>query len=108
MPSSALVAPAIAETTTMGLRSNRPRTISTARVIASAFCTEVPPNLRTITRGSRGKRAARHRELRVEHRSAGGAANGVVRHRDEAEVEHRISAHAAHYARHAAAGHEVT
>ena len=42
------VTPAIAETTTSGCDRARDRTISTRRPIASASCTDVPPNLQTI------------------------------------------------------------
>src|SRR5512133_3321194 len=92
MASSAFVVPASADTTTIGCRSSRPRTISAARSIASAPPTLVPPNLTTIT-GARSRaweQAADRHQLGVEQRGPGGAADGIVPHRDELEVQHGI------------------
>ena len=73
MPSSALVTPASADTTTTGRRSSRPRTISAVRVMAAASATEVPPNLLMImpTGSRRGPRAAlRSESMRQPHRGS--------------------------------------
>src|SRR4051812_19408884 len=109
MAISALVTPASADTTTIGLRSRRDPTIPAARVIASASPTDVPPNLRTITgAGSTGSgEAARQKELGVQYRCAGGPADDVVPRHDELDVEKRVGSHPTERDGHAAAGADV-
>src|SRR5260370_39330984 len=107
MASSLFVVLPIAETTTTGLRAARARTIAATRSMAVADSTEVPPNFITII-GWRlavvvsclGRCAVdpsiqhplRVHELGIQHRGTGGAADGVVRERDEFAVEHMTRA----------------
>ena len=59
------------------------------RAIASASPTDVPPNLRTITR-HRGSKPQCTISSAFSTDAPGGAAHDVVPHRDELDVEERI------------------
>src|SRR5215467_4922844 len=119
MASSLFVVFPIAETTTIGFRAARARTIADTRSMAVADSTEVPPNFITIMAWSLADAAAqafqfvcfqsksrksnpgrwavgpaiqhplRVHHLGVEHGRTRGTADGVVCERDEFIVEYR-------------------
>src|SRR2546428_652780 len=110
MASSLFVVLPIAETTTTGLRAARVRTIAATRSMAVADSTEVPPNFITIIGRRLGgcslcssiQHPLRVHQLGIEHGGTRGAADGVVRERNEFVVEYRTRAQPPHECRHTA------
>src|SRR2546427_2430860 len=116
MASSLFVVLPIAETTTTGRRAARARTIAATRSMAVADSTEVPPNFITIIEWRLAavvshlggcpvypsiQHALRVHQLGIEHGRSRGAADGVVRERNEFIVEHRTRAQPPDERRHA-------
>src|SRR5438270_4670626 len=98
----------MALTMTTGDCGKRSRTIATARSIAAASSTEVPPNFITIIpalqSGSFRQVSVRMKKLGVQQGSAGGAADHVVREHGELPIEKIARAEPPDRDRHAGAG----
>src|ERR1022692_57890 len=112
MVSSVSVTLAMALTTTTGFCCRRSFTIAATRSMARASSTEVPPNFITIigvtswqSYGSAGQVSIEVtlgiEQLRIQHRRAGGSADGVVRKHGELPIEHPAGPQPAHRCGHA-------